>query len=78
MHATDSVLDVLDRFFQARCTLTQDECYEAKAAGLQEIWHIYISGSSDFNTESCEDRKGEDQEWQLLISSDGLMEFKMV
>lgn len=76
--ATDSVLDVLDRFFQAHCTLTPDESYEAEAAGLQEIWHIYISETSDFNTERCEDRKGEDQEWQLLISSGGLMEFKMV
>lgn len=74
----DSVLDVLDRFFQARCTLTQDKSYEAEAAGLQEIWHIYISGTSDSNTESFEDRKGEDQEWRLLISSSGLMEFKTV
>lgn len=77
-HVTDSVLDVLNRFFQARCTLTKDESYEAEAAGLQEIWHIYISGTSDFKTESCEDRRSEDQEWQLLISSGGLMEFKMV
>lgn len=77
-HATDSVLDVLDRFFHARCTLAQDESYEAEAAGLQEIWHIYISGTADFNTESSEDRKGEDQEWQLLISSGGSMEFKML
>lgn len=77
-HTSDSVHDVLDRFFQTRCTLTQDESYDAEAAGLQEIWHIYISGTSDCNTESCEERKGEDQEWQLLISSGGLMEFKMV
>lgn len=74
----DSVLDVLDRFFQARCTLTQDNSYKAEAAGLHEIWHIYISETSDCNTKCFEDRKGEDQEWQLLISSSGFMEFRTV
>lgn len=76
--ATDSVLDVLDRFFQARCTLTKDESYEAEAAGMQEIWRVYISGPKDFNVKNCEDSSGVDQEWQIFISSDGSMEFKMV
>ena len=75
-HTSCSVLHVLDRFFQARCTLTRDESYEAEAAGLQEIWHIYVS--LDFNGERCEDRKGDDQEWQLLVAPGGVMEFQMV
>lgn len=78
MCATDSVLDVLDRYFQSRCTLTQDESYEAKAAELQEIWRIYISGTKAFHAENYEDRKSVDQEWQLFISTDDSMEFKMV
>lgn len=78
MHGNDSVLDVLDRFFQCRCTLTRDESNEVEAAALQEVWHIYISGTTAFNAGDCEDRNRVDQEWQLLIFCDGLMEFKMV
>ncbi|XP_034750478.1 ATPase SWSAP1 [Etheostoma cragini] len=43
--ATDPVLDVLDRYFQVRCTLDQDRSYEAAAAGLQGLWHVYLSGT---------------------------------
>lgn len=78
MLGNDSVLDVLDRFFQCRCTLIRDESKEVEAAALQEVWHIYISGTAAFNAEDCEDRNRLDQEWQLLIFCDGLMEFKMV
>uniref|UniRef100_A0A3B4TZA7 SWIM-type zinc finger 7 associated protein 1 n=1 Tax=Seriola dumerili TaxID=41447 RepID=A0A3B4TZA7_SERDU len=42
--ATDPILDILDRYFQVRCTLDQDRGYEAAAAGLQQLWHIYLSG----------------------------------
>uniref|UniRef100_A0A7N8WZP4 SWIM-type zinc finger 7 associated protein 1 n=2 Tax=Mastacembelus armatus TaxID=205130 RepID=A0A7N8WZP4_9TELE len=68
--AADPILNVLDRYFQTRCTLAQDSGYEAAAAGLQEVWHVYLSGTTD-----CEDVV---QEWQLLISPDGLMEFKWI
>lgn len=66
--ATDPVLDVLDRFFHIRCTLDQDENYEAPAAGLQKVWHIHISGAGITPG----------TEWQLLIFLDGLMEFQLV
>ncbi|XP_070780122.1 ATPase SWSAP1 [Enoplosus armatus] len=77
----DPVLDVLDRYFQVRCTLDRDRSYEAAAAGLREVWHIYLSGTGITEascTKDCEDRPGVGQEWQLLISPDGLMEFKLV
>ncbi|KAF0032313.1 ATPase SWSAP1 isoform X2 [Scophthalmus maximus] len=79
--ATDPVLDILDRYFQVRCTLDQDRGYEAAAAGLQQVWNIYLSGrgiADASDTKDCEDRPAEAQEWQLLIYPDGLMEFKVV
>lgn len=79
--ATDPILDVLDRYFPVRCTLDRDESYEAAAAGLQEVWHIYFSGTGiteASSTKDCEDKAGAAQEWQLLISPDGLVEFKLV
>lgn len=78
MRDTNSVLDVLDRFFQCRCTLTRDDSYEVEAAVLQEEWRICILGTTDFNAGNCEGRKSVDQEWKLLIFCDGLIEFKMV
>ncbi|XP_051243289.1 ATPase SWSAP1 [Dicentrarchus labrax] len=78
---TDSILDVLDRYFQVRFTLDRDRSYEAAAAGLQEVWHIYLSGTGiteACSTKDCEDRQDVAQEWQLLIFPDGLMEFKLV
>uniref|UniRef100_A0A665VZK7 SWIM-type zinc finger 7 associated protein 1 n=1 Tax=Echeneis naucrates TaxID=173247 RepID=A0A665VZK7_ECHNA len=78
---TDPFLETLDRYFPVRCTLDQDRGYEAAAAGLQELWHIYFSGSGITETLSAkdsEDRLNEAQEWQLLIFPDGLMEFKPV
>ncbi|XP_034567964.1 ATPase SWSAP1 [Notolabrus celidotus] len=78
---TDPILEVLDRYFQVRCTLDRDCSYEAAAAGLQEVWHIYFSGTC-ITQASCikdrEDRQSIDQEWQLLIFPDGVMEFKLV
>lgn len=79
--ATDPILDVLDRYFQVRCTLDQDRSYEAAAAGLQEMWHIYLSRmgiTEASNTKDCEERPDVAQEWQLLIFPDGLMEFQLV
>lgn len=73
--ATDPILDVLDRYFQVRCTLDLDRSYEAAAAGLKELWHIYLSGTGMTDSE---DRPRVAQEWQLLIYPDGLMEFKSV
>ncbi|CAJ1075392.1 ATPase SWSAP1 [Xyrichtys novacula] len=78
---TDPILEVLDRYFQVRCTLDRDGSYEAAAAGLQEVWHVYFSGAGITQT-SCnkdtEDSPSIDQEWKLLIFPDGLMEFKLV
>nr|XP_020478755.1 ATPase SWSAP1-like [Monopterus albus] len=79
--ATQPVLDVLDRYFLVRYTLDRDTGYEATAAGLQEIWHIYLSGSGVTEVsgaKDCEDTPAVAQEWQLLISPAGLMEFKWV
>lgn len=79
--ATDPILDILDRYFQVRCTLDQDRGYEAAAAGLQQVWHIYFSGRGITETlcaKDCEERQSVAQEWQLLIFPDGLMEFKLV
>ncbi|XP_043955261.1 ATPase SWSAP1 [Gambusia affinis] len=74
--ATDPILDVLDRYFQARCTLDQDRSYEAAAAAAQEAWHVYLSG-----TKIPDDREEDPalaQEWKLLVFPEGLMEFKLV
>ncbi|XP_068435080.1 ATPase SWSAP1 [Clinocottus analis] len=71
--AEDPALEVLDRYFRARCTLDRAGGYEAAAAGLQEVWHVYLSGIRD-----REDRPAATQEWKLLISPDGFMEFKVV
>ncbi|XP_012723379.2 ATPase SWSAP1 [Fundulus heteroclitus] len=71
--ATDPILDVLDRYFQARCTLDQDRSYEAVAAAAQEVWHIYVSGTKD-----CEEGPALAQEWKLFSFPDGLMEFILV
>ncbi|XP_029014601.1 ATPase SWSAP1 [Betta splendens] len=72
---TDPVLDVLDRYFQIRCTLDQDRGYGAAAAGLQELWHIYVSGGE---ATAWEDGPGGAQDWQLLVSPSGSIEFKVV
>lgn len=77
----DPILDVLDRYFQVRCTLDRDRSYEAAAAGLQEVWRIYLSGTGitgASRTKECGDRPDVAQEWQLLIFPDGLMAFKMI
>lgn len=79
--ATDPILDVLDRYFQVRCTLDRDRSYGAAAAGLQEAWHIYLSGTGITEASSAKDLKdgpGGAQEWQLFIFPDGLMEFRLV
>lgn len=78
--SADPVLDVLDRYFQVRCTLDQDRSYEATASGLKQVWNIFLSGSGMTNCEQKNEEKpeaGSVQEWKLLVSSDGLMEFKL-
>lgn len=78
--ATDPILDVLNRYFQVRCTLDQDRSYQGAAAAAQEVWHVYFSGrgitDSSF-TKDCGNSSGIAQEWQLLIFPDGFMEFKL-
>uniref|UniRef100_A0A8C3ARY1 SWIM-type zinc finger 7 associated protein 1 n=1 Tax=Cyclopterus lumpus TaxID=8103 RepID=A0A8C3ARY1_CYCLU len=71
--AEDPALDVLDRYFQARCTVDRAGGYEAAAAGLREVWHVYLSGIRD-----REHRPAATREWKLLISPDGFMEFELV
>ncbi|XP_041830531.1 ATPase SWSAP1 [Melanotaenia boesemani] len=79
--STDPILDVLDRYFQVRCTLDQNRGYEAAAAAAEEVWHIYLSGRGITEAsfaENCEDKPSLNQEWQLFIFPNGLMEFKVV
>lgn len=79
--ATDPMLCVLDRYFQARCTLDQDKRYAITESGLQEVWHIYLSGTGikkASTSTDCDNRPCRNQEWQLLIFTNGLMEFKVV
>ncbi|KAM6905391.1 ATPase SWSAP1 [Xenentodon cancila] len=79
--ASAPVLDVLDRYFQVRCTLDQDKDYKAAADAAQELWHIYLSGrgltKASF-AKGCEGSPGVVQEWDLFIFPDGLMEFRLV
>ncbi|KAG7505098.1 hypothetical protein JOB18_023740 [Solea senegalensis] len=76
------VLDVLDRYFQVRCTLDQSGGHEAATAtGRQQVWNIYLSGrgiKETTSTTDCEEKPGVTQEWQLLINPNGLMEFRAV
>lgn len=77
----DPILDVLDRYFQVRCTMDQDKSYEATAAGLQQVWNIYFSGSLVTNatcSNETDDKAGADRQWKLLVFPDGLMEFRLV
>ncbi|XP_017291148.1 ATPase SWSAP1 [Kryptolebias marmoratus] len=73
----DPILDVLDRYFQVRCTLDPDRSYEAAAAAAQEVWHIYLSGRG-LTEASGEDGPPVTQEWKLFAFPDGLMEFKLI
>uniref|UniRef100_A0A3B3ZT65 Uncharacterized protein n=1 Tax=Periophthalmus magnuspinnatus TaxID=409849 RepID=A0A3B3ZT65_9GOBI len=61
--SVDSVLDVLDRYFQVRCTLDQDRSYESTSGGLQQVWNIYLSSSSDHVTWLSNPHS----EWNLLF-----------
>lgn len=79
--ATDPILDVLDRYFQTRCTLCRDGSPNTAQAGLQELWHIYFSGKGVAGSSSpkdCDDKQGLAQEWQLLLYPEGLVQFKLV
>ncbi|KAK7940179.1 hypothetical protein WMY93_003505 [Mugilogobius chulae] len=79
--SVDPVLDVLDRYFQVRCTLDQDRSYESTSGGLQQVWNIYLS-CLDMKQTSCKNAGVENKEeqavheWRLLLSPDGMMEFK--
>lgn len=78
--ATNPILDVLDRYFQTRCTLCRDAGPNGALAGLQELWHIYFSGKGAAGSSSpddCDDKQGLAQEWQLLLYPDGLVQFKL-
>uniref|UniRef100_A0A1A8FB46 SWIM-type zinc finger 7 associated protein 1 n=2 Tax=Nothobranchius korthausae TaxID=1143690 RepID=A0A1A8FB46_9TELE len=72
---SDPILDVVDRYFQVRCTLDQDRSYEAAAASAQEVWHIYLSGGEVL---ACDDGSPVGQEWKVFVYADGVMEFSLV
>ncbi|KAM9843170.1 ATPase SWSAP1 [Aulostomus maculatus] len=77
--AIDPILSVLERYFEVRCTLDEDRGYGAAASGLQEMWHIYLSGTGITHATSTKDPgdgPGVAQEWQVWIFADGLLEFK--
>ncbi|RVE69057.1 hypothetical protein OJAV_G00074050 [Oryzias javanicus] len=81
LSVADPVLDVLDRYFQVRCTLDRDRGYEAAAAAVQEVWHVYLSGrgiAEAFSNKDCEEKHRAAQEWQLSILPDGVIEFNSV
>uniref|UniRef100_A0A3P9I1B9 SWIM-type zinc finger 7 associated protein 1 n=1 Tax=Oryzias latipes TaxID=8090 RepID=A0A3P9I1B9_ORYLA len=68
---TDPVLDVLDRYFQVRCTLDRDRGYEAAAAAVQEVWHVFLSGrgiTDAFLEKDGEEKLNATQEWQMKNS----------
>ncbi|CAL9693555.1 unnamed protein product [Knipowitschia caucasica] len=74
------VLDVLDRYFQVRCTLDQDSSYESTSGGLQQVWNIYLSCLGMKNTSHKDGAEKKEEhpfhEWRLLLLPDGLMEFE--
>lgn len=76
--ATDLLLNVLDRYFQVRCTLDRDAGREAAAAGLQERWHVYLSGRGITEDKDWEARLGPARDWQLSVFPNGSVEFKLV
>ncbi|XP_060946615.1 ATPase SWSAP1 [Limanda limanda] len=79
--ASDPILDILDRYFHVRCTLDPDAGYEAAAAGLQQVWHVYLSGrgiTEASSSKDCGDGTAVAREWKLLLFPNGLMEFKVV
>uniref|UniRef100_A0A668A9Y5 SWIM-type zinc finger 7 associated protein 1 n=1 Tax=Myripristis murdjan TaxID=586833 RepID=A0A668A9Y5_9TELE len=80
--APDPILAVLDRYFQVRCTLDRDRSCKATAAGLQELWHIFLSGTGLTEASPAKGSEvrnvGVAHEWQLVIFPDGLMEFTLV
>uniref|UniRef100_A0A3B3DEA6 SWIM-type zinc finger 7 associated protein 1 n=1 Tax=Oryzias melastigma TaxID=30732 RepID=A0A3B3DEA6_ORYME len=81
LSVTDPVLDVLDRYFQVRCTLDRDRGYEAAAAAVQEVWHVYLSGrgiAEASSNKDWEEKHRAAQEWKLLILPDGVIEFNSV
>ena len=70
------VLAVLDRYFAARCTLERDESFAAVAAGLEDVWRVELSGACPNDQSDRTDCTS--QEWQLVIFTNGLMEFRSV
>lgn len=77
----DPLLDVLDRYFQVRCTLDLNRSYNATSDGFKQVWNIYLSGlgitRSSCKSEAIDDPQAHtSEEWTLLLFPDGLMEFK--
>ncbi|CAL8311136.1 unnamed protein product [Arctogadus glacialis] len=70
------VLAVLDRYFTARCTLDRDESYAAVAAGLEDVWRVDLSGAGPMDPSDRADFTS--QEWQLVVFTNGSMEFRSV
>lgn len=79
--SSESILEVLDRYFLARCTLERNSNYDATSDRQMHFWNIYLSRLGITRT-SCKNKDVEHprahtfQEWRLLLSPDGLMEFK--
>ncbi|XP_062310413.1 ATPase SWSAP1 [Osmerus eperlanus] len=75
----DPVLQVLDRYFQVRCTLDQDRGSKPTADGSLDLWRVYLSGSGITNatTGGCEDL-GVAREWRMNVQPNGSLEFSLV
>ncbi|KAK0155822.1 ATPase SWSAP1 [Merluccius polli] len=59
----DPVLAVLDRYFPVQCRLERAGGY------LEEVWRVILTGTTEGT-----DRADAPQEWQLVVSPDGLIE----
>lgn len=66
-------MEILDRYFQGRCTLhrARDHLAGARGAGaVQELWNVYFSGRGLTDGALAPD-------WQMMLFPDGLVQCKL-
>lgn len=72
--ADPQIMEILDRYFQTRCTLHRAGDYqtgarEAAATAVQGLWNVYFSGRGLTDGAAT-------PEWQMVLFTDGLLQFK--
>lgn len=72
--ADPQIMEILDRYFQTRCTLHraadhQTGAREAAATAVQGLWKVYFSGRGLTDGAAT-------PEWQMVLFTDGLLQFK--